>query len=126
MGYQAKVELIESNGKAAAYVSKYIGKSLAGQTLPQHFRRVRCSQNWTPLAQLEDSIASGDFDWLVCNTTTALWSATEECEQKNYTMWVAESGEHFDYQDAIETWYHLQRHISRVRLQANKLLCKRT
>jgi len=106
MGYEAEVEDVESAGKAAAYVSKYIGKSLAGLELPAHFRRVRCSQNWTPLAQLENNLASADFEWLVCNTTTALWSATEECERKDLTMWLAESGEHFDYQDAIETWYH--------------------
>jgi len=106
MGYQAAVEEIESHGKAAAYVSKYIGKSLDGHTLPPKFRRVRCSQNWTPLAQLEAHEQSRDFDWVVCNTHTSLWSAVEECEERDFTMIDAKTGEYFDYQDAIETWYH--------------------
>jgi len=106
LGFQAKVELIENDGKAAAYVSKYIGKSLGGERLPSHFRRVRCSQNWAPLAQLEGNIASGDFDWVVCNTTTSLWAATEQCQAEKRTMIDGATGEYFDYQDAIETWYH--------------------
>lgn len=105
-GYQAQVGIVKSDGAAAAYVSKYIGKSLGANPLPAKFRRVRCSQNWTPLAQLENNVASADYDWLVCNTTTALWSITEECEASNRTMILADTGEFFDYQDAIETWYH--------------------
>lgn len=106
MGYQAKVELVESDGKAASYVSKYIGKSLAGHELPAHFRRVRCSQNWTPLAQLEAHERSSDFDWLVCNSHTSLWSAVEQCQAENRSMIDGGTGEYFDYGDAIETWYH--------------------
>lgn len=106
MGYQAKVEEVENEGKAAAYVSKYIGKSLAGMSLPRHFRRVRCSQNWATLRQLENNVASGDFDWVVCNTDTALWSCVEQCQKERRAMIVPETGEFFDYQDAIETWYH--------------------
>jgi len=106
MGFQAKVEPVEDDSKAAAYVSKYIGKSLGGLELPPKFHRVRCSQNWTPLAQLEAHQQSGDFDWLVCNSSVSLWSATEECEAKHYDMIIADTGEFFDYQDAIETWYH--------------------
>lgn len=105
LGFQAKVKPVESDGAAAAYVSKYIGKSLGGDTLPPHFRRVRCSQNWAALAQLEAHQQAGDFDWLVCNTTTALWAATEECQQKKITMIDGATGEYFDYQDAIDTWY---------------------
>jgi len=105
LGFQAKVKPVESDGKAAAYVSKYIGKSLGGDILPPHFRRVRCSQNWTPLAQLEAHQQSGDFDWLVCNTTTSLWAATEECQRKNFTMVDGATGEYFDYQDACDRWY---------------------
>lgn len=106
MGFQAKVETVESDGKAAAYVSKYIGKSLAGQQLPRKFRRVRCSQNWAALAQLEAHERSAEFDWLVCNTTTALWSSVEQCQQERRNMIDGSTGEYFDYQDAIETWYH--------------------
>jgi len=103
MGYQAKVEPVESDGKAAAYVSKYIGKSLAGKSLPPHFRRVRCSQNWTALADLVGQ--SDNYDWLVCNTTTSLWAATEECQRERRTMIDGRTGEYFDYQEAVEAWY---------------------
>jgi len=105
LGFQAKVKPIESHGAAAAYVSKYVGKSLGGDKLPPHFRRVRCSQNWTPLAQLEAHQQSGDFDWLVCNSTASLWAATEECQRKNFTMIDGSTGEYFDYQDACDRWY---------------------
>jgi len=103
MGYQAKVELVESDGKAAAYVSKYIGKSLGGQPLPPHFHRVRCSQNWTALADLVGQ--SDNFDWLVCNTTTSLWAATEQCQKERRTMIDGATGEYFDYSDAVDHWY---------------------
>jgi len=104
LGYQAKVELVESDGKAAAYVSKYIGKSLVGQQLPPHFRRVRCTQNWAALADLVGQ--SDNYDWLVCNTTTSLWAATEECQKERRTMIDGRTGEYFDYGEACETWYH--------------------
>jgi len=105
LGFQAKVEPVESDGKAAAYVSKYIGKSLGGQPLPPHFRRVRCSQNWTPLAQLELQQLSSDMDWLVCNSTVSLWAAVEQCQSEKRTMVDGSTGEYFDYQDACDRWY---------------------
>jgi hypothetical protein len=105
MGFQAKVEDINSDGKAAAYVSKYIGKSLGGHSLPPHFRRVRCSQNWAALAQLEAHEQSSEFDWVVCNSTTALWSCVEQCQQERRNMIDGATGEYFDYQDACDTWY---------------------
>lgn len=105
MGFMAKVEDIRDDGKAAAYVSKYIGKSLAGQQLPSHFRRVRCSQNWTPLAQLEAHEQSANYDWLVCNTTAALWACVEQCQAEKRDIVDGSTGEYFDYQDACDTWY---------------------
>lgn len=104
-GFQAKVEPVETDDKAAAYVSKYIGKSLAGHKLPPKFKRVRCSQNWTPLAQLENHLASSDYDWLVCNTTVSLYAAVEECQNTRRKMIDGITGEYFDYGDAVEHWY---------------------
>jgi len=104
MGHQAKVELIEGDGKAASYVSKYIGKSLKGQPLPPHFRRVRCSQEWAALVDLVGQ--SDNYDWLVCNTTTSLWAATEQCQKERRVMIDGRTGEYFDYSDACETWYN--------------------
>lgn len=106
LGYEAKVEAVETDGKAAAYISKYIAKSLGGQSLPPHFRRVRCSQNWAELPVLEAAGQAGDFDWLVCNSHTSLWAAVEECQKERRDMIDGATGEYFDYQDAIDTWYH--------------------
>lgn len=104
-GFQADVQKITGDGMAAAYVSKYIGKSLGGKPLPPHFRRVRCTQNWAELADFTQG-AGAEFDWLVCNTTTALWAATEQCQAEKRDMVRGETGEYFDYQEAIETWYN--------------------
>jgi len=104
LGYEADVQNIESDGMAAAYVSKYIGKSLGGKPLPSHFRRVRCSQNWASLADLREQTDA--FDWLVCNTTTALWACVEQCQTEKRSMVDGHTGEYFDYGDAIDTWYH--------------------
>ena len=103
MGYQAKVETVESDGKAAAYVSKYIGKSLGGFALPPKFRRVRCSQNWTALPDLTDG-QSSNFDWMVCSTPSSLWAATEQCQLERRTMIDTETGEYFDYSSVVEEW----------------------
>jgi hypothetical protein len=103
-GYQVEVKPIEEDTAAAAYVSKYIAKSLGGFKLPAHFRRVRCSQNWTPLDDLTNG-QSDNFDWLVCNTTSSLWAATEQCQTERRTMIDGRTGEYFDYQDACDTWY---------------------
>lgn len=105
MGFQAKVEPVESDGKAAAYVSKYIGKSLGGQSLPSHFRRVRCSQNWAQLEVLENARQADLYDWLVCNSTASLWACVEQCQAEKRSMVDGSTGEYFDYQDACETWY---------------------
>jgi len=104
LGFEADVQKVESDGMAAAYVSKYIGKSLGGKSLPAHFRRVRCSQNWEPLADLGGQ--SDDFDWLVCSTTTSLWACVEQCQAEKRSMVDGHTGEYFDYGDAIDTWYH--------------------
>lgn len=105
LGYQAKVEEVENNDKVAGYVSKYIGKSLAGHALPRKFRRVRCSQNWTQLDELEAHEQARDCDWLVCNTSDALWWCVEECQREKFALVDMNTGEYFDYQDAVEHWY---------------------
>ncbi len=106
LGYQADEQIVETSAEAAGYVSKYISKSLSGHELPRKFRRVRCSQNWTKLEELEDHRQARDFDWLVCNTFAALWYAVEECQKSKTTMIDGSTGEYFDYGDAIDTWYH--------------------
>lgn len=102
-GYQAKIENVENVGKAAVYTSKYIGKSLDGHPLPPKFRRVRVSQGWERVK--EDVRQVGEYDWLVCNTTSSLWAATEECQRQARDMVDLKTGEFFDYSDACANWY---------------------
>lgn len=103
-GHQADVQKVEGEGHAAAYIAKYLGKSLEGLRLPDKFRRVRCSQGWAALPDLTDGQAS-DADWLVCGSHASLFAAVEECQKQNLTMIDVATGEYFDYGDAIEHWY---------------------
>ena len=102
-GYIADVQAIKSDGMAAAYISKYIGKGLGATGLPHKFRRVHTSQNWETLPKLDAQ--SANFDWLVCRTTVSLWSATEQCQKENRTMIEGKTGEYFDYGSTIDSWY---------------------
>lgn len=45
-GYQAKVDVVEHAPGVAAYMTKYIAKSLQFTEWPANFRRVRTSQGW--------------------------------------------------------------------------------
>lgn len=103
-GHQTKIERVEHEGKAAGYISKYIGKSLGSTPLPEKFRRVRVSENWAKLPELHER--SDAYNWLVCRSSSSLWAAVETCQQTKKTMVNMRTGEFFDYQDAIETWYH--------------------
>ena len=46
LGYQAKKTPITDASQTAAYVTKYIAKSLERSDWPRNFRRVRTSRNW--------------------------------------------------------------------------------
>lgn len=103
LGYQAKVRTVENEGSAAGYVSKYLAKSLEGAMFPPKFRRIRVTNNWAELPTLHEP--SNAYNWLVCHTTTSLWAAVEECQEKRLSMVDMRTGEYFDYQDACDTWY---------------------
>lgn len=102
-GYQTDIKKVENEGVAAAYVSKYIGKSLGGMCLPQHFRRVRVTANWATLPELHES--PGQYDWLVCRTKESLFRAVETCQQTKTTMIELRTGIYFDYGEAVDHWY---------------------
>lgn len=100
LGYEADVQPVESEGHAAAYCSKYLGKGLGEADLPPHFRRVRLSQNWQDLPVLHEP--SDAYDWLVCSTSSSLWAACEECQRQGMAMVDLENGEVFDFTDMVE------------------------
>lgn len=104
LGFMAQAEEMETDEQVAAYIVKYITKSLAGEKFPKKIRRVRATENWYNFTP--DELPALATDWLTCNTTTALWSVTEQCQAENRNMVDLRTGEYFDYQDAIETWYH--------------------
>ena len=53
LGYICKEIECDSPGAASQYISKYIGKQLAGQSWPARFRRVRRTRNWPKEAKPE-------------------------------------------------------------------------
>lgn len=55
MGYQADVSPVDSAARAAHYVTKYCTKAIGAQLWPKGFRRVRTSQNWPKVADIEPS-----------------------------------------------------------------------
>lgn len=52
-GYQAKVDPVDHAPGVAAYMTKYMAKSMTFTQWPDKFRRVRRSQNWPMPAQPE-------------------------------------------------------------------------
>jgi len=52
-GYQAKVDKVEHAPGVAAYMTKYMAKSIAYTQWPANFRRVRKSQGWPMPAEPE-------------------------------------------------------------------------
>lgn len=53
LGYMVDEQALDDSGRAAHYVTKYIGKSLKDVQWPDGFRRVRVSKNWPPLPEME-------------------------------------------------------------------------
>lgn len=52
-GYQSDVQEVGSVGGVAGYVSKYLTKVLQNSNLPKRFKRVRLSQGWPELPEIE-------------------------------------------------------------------------
>lgn len=104
LGFMAEAEVMDTNEKAAAYIVKYIQKSLAGEKFPKKIRRVRATENWYKFTP--DEIPTLEADWLTCNTTTALWEVVKQCQTENRNMVDLRTGEYFDFGEAVETWYH--------------------
>jgi len=102
-GFMAESEELYTNEAAAAYIVKYIQKSLGGASFPKKVRRVRTSENWYKFTP--DEQHSVEATWLTCKTTTALWSVVEQCQTEGRTMVDLRDGTYFDYGEAAATWY---------------------
>ena len=62
LGYMAEAKPIVDNMQAVYYVSKYISKSLYGETWLDNLRRIRTSQKW-PLLPPGDDFVKLELDW---------------------------------------------------------------
>jgi hypothetical protein len=102
LGYQAEIKHVSSSGSAAKYVTKYVGKNL-GVDVPNHFRRVRVSQNWAEIPKPDNALVG--LRWEHIGTNGALQVVYEECQTKNITLIDLESGQIFDDVDLGTTIY---------------------
>jgi len=93
LGYQCKIVPIHSEGRAAEYVTKYIGKSLDFD-YPARFRRVRCSNGWADIP--EPTTDSAGLRWEYVGTNGALQIVYEECQSNRITMIDQKTGEIWD------------------------------
>lgn len=93
MGYQAEIKSISNSGGAQKYVVKYVGKSL-GDNVPDHFRRVRVSNNWAKVPEPNNALVG--LRWEHIGTNGALDVVYRECQAKNIALIDLASGEIFD------------------------------
>jgi len=93
LGYQCEVKHVSEGSYASRYVVKYVGKSL-GDTVPDHFRRVRVSQNWADIEKPNTGV--GQVRWEHITSNAALMSVYEECQAKHITLIDQKTGEIFD------------------------------
>lgn len=102
LGYQVEVKHITQGENAARYVVKYVGKDL-GSDVPDHFRRVRVSQNWADIEKPNTGL--GEVRWEHITTNAALLSVYEECKEKHIMLIDQKTGEVFDDVDLDLTKY---------------------
>lgn len=70
LGYMAEEEEIESVGGAVFYVTKYVSKSLEVEKWPRRWRRVRASQGWPKLPELDRPV-QWEFETVPAERTIA-------------------------------------------------------
>lgn len=87
MGYMADAETMADPVEAAGYVSKYLGKQLAGFQWPQGFHRIRRSANWPRLAEQP---VDERYDYEVYKSKGALWWSIYFLRDSGYTVTVTE------------------------------------
>jgi len=93
LGYQCEIRHISSAGRAAEYVTKYIGKSLDFE-YPARFRRVRCSNDWVDIPK--PATEHAELRWEYVGTNGALQIVYDECQSKHIAMIDQKTGEKFD------------------------------
>jgi len=90
LGYMAEEAPVRSPAGAAFYVSKYISKTLGLHNWPEHFRRVRTSQNWP---KIKDEHANAEWQFAVIPYNRSLEDVYAEYESENYVVKIAGSDE---------------------------------
>lgn len=93
LGYECEVIHVGVSRYAQKYIVKYIGKSF-GSDMPEHFRRVRVSQNWADIPTPDNE--AKNLRWEYIGTNGALQTVYDECEEKHIQLIDYRTGEIFD------------------------------
>lgn len=89
LGYIADRQRLEKPEAAGGYVSKYLVKSLPGDAWPKGFRRVRTSQGWPQLPELE-KLPGWEYD-AVLGEGNARWEYYHLLDLGYRVFWTADS-----------------------------------
>lgn len=96
LGHQCKVIEMAERGWAERYITKYIAKSVDAD-YPEHFRRVRASQNWPKLPKPETGLT---LRWEYTTHEEVVFQWLRQCAEQHYTCIDQHTGEIFDYDPA--------------------------
>lgn len=79
--------------QAAAYVSKYLAKNTGENSLPEGTRRIRVSQNFPDLPELERDYLAQEYDWIIAHTADEAARIIEKAHNMRATVIHAHTGE---------------------------------
>jgi len=96
LGFMAEEQKLRSAGGAAWYTSKYLTKSIEWQHWPRGFRRVRASQGWPKLPDME---SAPGWDWRTLTSVESLDEVVAKYEVAGYEIKILGSQEAWDYVD---------------------------
>lgn len=72
-GFIADIEPCRDPGRAGAYATKYLGKSLTISTWPKSYRRIRTSRDWPKMPRPE---VDTNYEWKVIHPNQLDWLVT--------------------------------------------------
>lgn len=96
MGYQSDLQDVRSAGSVAAYIGKYLTKTLQFSNFGRGFRRVRKSQDWPELPELQQPP-----EWIIYRLPdyASLQGETKRLRQQGYTVATAGSSSAWGFID---------------------------
>jgi len=96
-GYQNDAQEVVAVGGVAAYVTKYLGKTLQYSNLPKGTRRIRASRGWPKTPELP---AQDGWTFQAMDAKSELQSEKSFYERKGFSVVIAGSKSAWDYVEA--------------------------